>query len=138
MLAWFRGLLRRAPQAAYSAEGLGVMRFDRGIWCTILEDGRESLLLSCSGDEKEPAPGELTRLRDVWRDRQRYFSAAMRYLEKHEPDPEQGAAHSTPYGISVEDWEDADCVIELLGPDEETVWRIAFRGETPVQHAFDH
>lgn len=138
MLAWLRNLIRPVPPPEHSVEGIGMFRFEAGIWTATVDDGGWKLLLGCDDDPLRPNAAALARLCAVWRNRERSFSVALRFQQEREPDPEQGAGRSTPYGIWIENWEDADCVVELLGPDEETVWRIGFRDKMPRWHAFDH
>ena len=130
----------RSPCAftEYSVDGLGVLQFENGIWSGLILDGHQRLLVCCADDNVRPESAELARLRQIWRDRKRYFEAALEFLRKHERDGQLAAGRSTPYGITIEQWDEADCVIEMLGPDKETVWRVGFRDQVPLCHAFDH
>lgn len=138
MLKWLRRLFRPEPLPEFQVPGIGTLQFERGIWWGLVPDNPNRLLISCTGDATAPDPRQLDRISEVWVRRSEYFAIALRYLVERETEYPEGAIGSTPYGITYEEWEDADCVIELLGPDQETVWRIAFRGDSPRRFSFDH
>jgi len=138
MFAWLRSWLAKSPPPEYAVDGLGLLKFERQLWHGAFDHDGQELLVSCGGDRARPAEHDLERLRCVWAARRRYFERAQAYLEMNEADAELPLAGCAPFGIAIERWGDADCTIELLAPDDETVWRVAFRGESPVRHSFDH
>ncbi len=137
MFTWLFNWLRPTPPTPQvQIDGLGTLRRQGAQWFGEIPSGGETLQVSCPGDGVGPDVLGLARLLEVWRDRARYFARAAERLREHEPDSDAG--DSTPFGISIEPWDSADCAVELLAPDEETLWRVAFQGDTAIAHSFDH